>query len=164
MSVTFKADLPDEGLPVLEPCLCTQMDEHFSQWMQYGAGEPSVMQAAADPGCYMCKGTGVERYSRPTLPELNLANANAEALFNAMGIKKDYWYGEMTVVEARRGVVRARNTRINVPPKPAWSAVFGGPRIIGGEITEESILERVNRFAHFVDTVSKLGAKKITWY
>ena len=164
MSVTFSSDLPDQGLPVMEPCLCTQMDESFSQWVQYGPGEPSVMRAAAAQGCYTCKGTGIEGYERSALPELNLANANAEALLNAMGIKQDYYHGEMSVAEARRGVVRARNTRIPVPPKPAWSQVFGGPRLIGGEITEESILERVNRFENFLNAVSELGAKKITWY
>lgn len=164
MSVTFKADLPDTGLPTLEPCLCTQMDERFSQWFRHGPGAPEEIRAAASPECYMCSGTGTEGVTLPTIPELNLANVNAAALLEAMGIKQDYYHGEMTVTQARRGIIRARNTAFAVPEKPAWSSVFGGARVIGGEVTRESILDRVNRFAHFVDTVSKLGAKKIVWY
>lgn len=164
MSVTFSSDAYDQGLPVMEPCLCTQMDPSFSQWFRYGV-DAEAAKFAASPECWTCKGSGVEGYVRSALPELNFANENAEALINAMGIKQDYYHGSMTLAQARRGIVRARNTKFSVPERPAWEGVFGGARIIpGGEITRESVLDHVNRFADFVEKVAKLGAKKIVWY
>lgn len=166
MSVTFESDLPDEGLPTLEPCLCTQMDERFSQWFQYGAGEPSVMKRAADEHCTTCRGTGVEAYAMATTPQLNFSNLNAEALLRTLGVKQPSYAGEMTVAEARRGVMRARARKSLEPfvPTADWAAVFGGPRYIVPGQTAEHVRERVERFAKFVELSAELGAKKIRWY
>lgn len=165
MSVTFTAaDLADEGLPTLEPCLCTQMHESFGDWVRHGAGDPETMKAAASSDCWTCKGSGIEAMVLSTVPQLNFANLNAAALIRAMGIEQDYYHGEMTVAQARRGILRARNTKFQMATQPDWKQVFGGARIIGGELTRESVLDHVNRFAAFVDTVAKLGAKRIRWY
>lgn len=165
MSVTFESDLPDEGLPTLEPCLCTQMDERFSQWFQYGPGEASVMKSAADPHCTTCRGTGVEGYAMATTPQLNFSNLNAEALLEVMGFKPSY-AGEMTVAQARRGVMRARSRKSleSFVPTADWAKVFGSTRYIVPDQTAEHVQERIERFARFVEVSAELGAKKIRWY
>lgn len=170
MSVTFKSDLPDEGLPTREPCLCTQMSAKFSQWVQYGAGEAHEMERAADLKCYVCGGAGVELTTLTTTPELNLSNVNAEALLAVMGIEPQGSYGlvgEMSIAQARRGVMRARSRRSLEPfvPKalPDWANVFSA-RVVVPVHTAEHVSERIDRFAKFVELSAELGAKKIRWY
>lgn len=165
MSVVFEAaDLQDAGLPTLEPCLCTQMDERFLDWMQYGAGEASEMRKAASPQCHVCRGTGIEHALRPTIPGLNFSNDAARILLSAMFGGDVGLQGETTIAKARRGIMRARNTKIVVPQQPHWAGVFKGARFIGADITVEGLLERLDRFENFVNTVAQLGAKKIRWY
>lgn len=168
MSVTFTSDLPDKGLPTREPCLCTQMHVKFSQWVQYGAGEAREMERAADSECHVCKGTGVELTTLTTTPELNLSNVNAEALLAAMGIEAQGSYGlvgEMSIAQARRGVIRARNRRSLEPfvPRADWTSAFGA-RVIAPVHTTEHVEEHVDRFSKFVELSAELGAKKIRWF
>ena len=164
MSVTFEAaDLDDEGLPTLEPCLCTQMDEKFSQWFQYGPGPAEEMRAAADPRCSTCRGSGLEGFVRSTIPQVNFSNLNAGALLRALDIKQPYYAGEISVAQARRGVMRALSRKNLQSFSPAdWQQVFGGPRIIA--VPGQDVRGQVERFSKFVESVAELGAKKIRWY
>lgn len=164
MSVTFTAsDLEDAGLPTTEPCLCTQMDERFSQWFQYGPGPAEEMRAAADPRCPTCRGSGVEGYVRSTIPQVNFSNLNAGMLLRVFGINQPYYAGEISVAQARRGVMRAlsRKNLQDFVPSPDWQRGLGARMIV---VPGQDVRGQVERFAKFVETVAALGARKIRWY
>ncbi len=159
-SVTFYTDVPDDGLPVLEPCLCTQMHEKFNDWFKYGPGPEEEMKSAADPNCHMCKGSGIEGYRRPTKPELNFSNDNARSLLGALNLPAIELYGEISIHDAKRTIIRAKNrsdfsqfTREPVKEKRIWD----------GGLSEHDILERLGRFEEFVDKSIADGATKIMW-
>jgi hypothetical protein len=125
------------------------------------------MRAAADARCYVCKGSGVEGVTLPTMPELNVSNANAEALFQALGLKapNQYYQGEASLAELRRGVMRARaRRRLPEPARPDWlGGLGGGARFISPPTDQESLQARLERFAAFVEKLAGLGVKRIRW-
>lgn len=164
-SVTFFTDIPDAGLPVMEPCLCTQMHEKFNDWYRYGPGPEDEMKAAASPDCYMCKGSGVEGYHRSTKPELNFSNDNASAVLGALGLPTNELYGEMSVHEAKRALIRAKNRSSldQFTRAPINERNPGRARIFDGGISEEGILERLERFEKFLENSIADGATKIHW-
>lgn len=164
-SVTFSTDIPDDGLPVMEPCLCTQMHEKFNDWFRYGVGPEDEMKAAADPSCYICKGSGIEGYRRPTKPELNFSHDNASAVLGTLGLPTSELYGMMSVHEAKRALIRAKN-RSNLDQftrAPIDKKRPGRARIFDGGISEEGIRERLDRFEKFLDNSIADGATKIYW-
>ncbi len=107
---------------------------------------------------------------------LNLANANARALLAALGLETDeYLCGQCTVAEARRAVMRARNTNLSHLER-AEERRYGAPRrredgsvemrplrVLAYGLSADGLLERVARFERLVAHAAELGAAEIYW-
>lgn len=159
-SVTFYTDIPDTGLPVVEPCLCTQTHENFNDWVIYGAGAEKEMQMAADPNCYVCHGSGIESYNRSTKPELNFSNDNAVSILGALGLPTYDLYGKISIHEARRALIKAKNrSSLNKFTREPIKT----NRIFDAGLNENDISERLNRFEKFLENSIADGATKIHW-
>lgn len=175
MSVTFLSNAPGDKIRKTEPCLCTQMCGAFSAMMR-GEDSPEIrasLRAEANPHCYMCHGEGVEVVTTSTAPELNLCNDNAKRLLAALGL--DDIYGEISLPEARRAIIRAKNTNLEdlvrnevveygTPRDNYDGTVEMRPlRYHSAPLTLEGLQERIERFAAFVEDSAKLGATQIYW-
>lgn len=91
---------------------------------------------------------------------LNVNNANAAALLSALGFDWRTFGGECSVPEARRAIIRAKNRRsLSAFTRQEAS----GPRHFQPGFTEEDLLERIDRFAEFVENNARIGAKVIRW-
>lgn len=159
MSITFTPDL-EGGIPTLDPCMCTQMHEDFVQWVDYGPGSAAVMESAANEDCHQCQGTGLEQSIRAAYPELNMSNEHAWAVLQVMGLKAQQ-EGSMTLVQARRGLIRAR-ARTSLEAFTAPKTVVG--RFFDAGVTEVAIAHRIEKLSKFVELVASLGATRIFWY
>ena len=111
-------------------------------------------------------------------PSMNLNNGNAATLLRALGIPPTDEHGslcgDVSIVEARRGVVRAKNTKLYHLGRPE-AVQHGKPverdgivelrpvRYFSPEFTADDILERVVRFAELVEQANDAGAERIGW-
>ncbi len=100
---------------------------------------------------------------------LNLNFGNAYALLGLLGLDpgQDYLHGEVTMPEARRGVIRARatferkaggHTREGSDTKRP-----GKVRVIEGGLDEEGLARRLDAFERFLNVVAEMGATSIYW-
>ena len=133
------------------------------------------LQANAQDGCPWCKGTGVETRTQDDSPELNLNNDNAKRTLAALGIPFDY-YGEISLPEARRAIMRALNGSGAETLERPEETVYGRPRAqedgsvalrplrsYSPPLTTEDILSRVHRFSALVEEAASRGATNINW-
>jgi len=178
MSYTFTALTPESPVSRKEePCLCAQGAECFSDSFQNGITEAHRVELAGEAWseCLQCKGTGVETVEYDERPSLNLNNENAKLLLGALGLSTDCW-GEMTLPEARRGLMRARARKSLSEFTRASETFYGAPRADengaielrpfrghSGGFSEESLRDRIERFALLVDQAAEQGATKIFW-
>lgn len=154
MSVSIWSDAPDQGRRVVEPCLCAQMAECWSDVFE---GRVSFADAAAElgdeasPECPVCGGTGLEAFAE--CPGLNWNNANARAVLGAMGLVAASEHvpfekipaesgpppaefdlaGEVSIAEARRAVMLGRNRALEPFARPT-EYVYARPRASGGVV------------------------------
>lgn len=94
--------------------------------------------------------------------ELNLCNANARALLDAMDLASDDdgFGGEVDIATARRGIIRARNRRtLSSFTRPGVDE----PRCFEPAFTDDDLLHRLARFEAFVEESARRGATRITW-
>lgn len=177
MSITFNSDAPFEARLKNEPCLCAQMGWGFLAMMR---GEDSVevranLQEESRPDCPQCGGTGVEVVEETDAPSLNLANDNAARLLAAMDLPCDC-DGEMTLAEARRGLMRARARQDLSQFVREETTVYGAPRAQEDGSVElhpvraqsfglsvEGLRDRIERFGAFVEAAAARGAQTIFW-
>jgi len=177
MSYTFTANVTDTQTSIKEePCLCAQGAECFGDAFQNGV-EPHRAELAADAWdkCPSCKGTGVEPVENDDAPSLNLNEGNAVLLLGALGLTVDCW-GEITLAEARRALMRARARKSLSGYTRASETLYGAPRTgedgvvelrpvrsHGGALTEDDLRDRIERFASLVELAATRGATNITW-
>lgn len=95
---------------------------------------------------------------------LNLNNGNAAALIRLLGFE-DGPSGEVTMPEARRGIIRARNTSKASDYTRAPESERGrrGCRVISGGLDLDGLMSRLERFESFVDVMERMGATSIYW-
>lgn len=175
MSITFSTDLPRPKGTVESPCICAQMGEGFTRMMR---GEDSAeiradLAQQAEPSCPLCQGTGVENTPVESTHTLNLANDNAARLLTALGLSPDY--GQCSIADARRALLRARNrshaylvredqTLYGAPCAQADGTVAMRPvRGFSAGLSLEALVERIGRFEAFVKGAAAAGATTITW-
>lgn len=97
---------------------------------------------------------------------MNLNNANGAALLDAMGLlngARELW-GECTIAEARRGIIRARNRSLAQWARAASnSKPPGRVHVFSPAFDDEDLAERIDRFAELVEANAKAGATVIRW-
>ncbi len=100
---------------------------------------------------------------------LNLNFGNAYALLGLLGLDpgQDYLHGEVTMAEARRGVMLARATFERRAGKFTREGSDtkrpGKVRIIQGGMGEDYLARRLDDFEKFLDVVAEMGATSIYW-
>ena len=177
MSITIDSDIPRDIEEKVEPCMCAQMAESWSDFYE-GKDTPEIrdnLKQEANPSCFHCKGTGIETVSHEVnAPKLNLANENAAIFFAVLGV--DINRGEMTIPEARRAIIRSQSrTSLEKFVRPEEKQ-YGKPREVSPGVfdmkpmrlydpglTKEKIQSYIIRFHEFVKEVSQKGATKIIW-
>lgn len=119
------------------------------------------------------------RYASVELPEtwqfFNWSNGNARLVLSMLGFSGDDLYGEATIVECRRAVMRARSRDAAQYTRPE-EIVYGAPRanedgtvelkpvrVHSGGLDTSGVRERMEAFAQFVEVAAKLGATHIHW-
>jgi hypothetical protein len=119
------------------------------------------------------------RYASVELPEtwqfFNWSNGNARLVLNLLGFSGDDLYGEATIVECRRAVMRARSRNAEQYTRPE-EIVYDAPRVNEDGTVElrpvrvysfgldaPGVCERMEAFAAFVEVAAKLGATHIHW-
>jgi hypothetical protein len=178
MSITFDSDVPRDIVEKDEPCMCAQMAEGWSDFYE-GKDTPQLrdqLKQEANPNCPFCKGTGVEKASHEVgNPTINLANENAKALFEILGLPFDN-AGEMDIPTARRAIMRAMSRGSYQQFERPEETQYGKPREVSPGVvdlkplrwhdpglSEEKIKAYITRFADFVAQVIQLGGSKIRW-
>lgn len=159
-----------------EPCLCTQDSDAFYDVMDQKVSISNVekeLAEAANSKCYSCEGTGIEGYSEPLLPEMNLANDNARILFSILKIDIDQM--ESSIPEIKRGLIRAQNQDLS-----RWvrdeEKLYGEPteredgliemrplRAIKFGLTKEKLDKYLNALRYLVKVHEEKGASKLIW-
>lgn len=178
MSVNFHSDLTDEATTSKEaPCLCSQMAERWLDAMDGDFSEAvrADLKANANPACPMCHGTGVEMEEESDAPHFNLANDNAGLLFEALGLGASP-YGDLSVPEARRAVMRARSRSDLSPFTRETEVLHGRPRadengvvnlrpmrLHSAGVDEAKMASYIDRFSAFVEASASRGATTISW-
>lgn len=112
---------------------------------------------------------------RDDRPSLNLANSNARALLQAMGLDSEELYGECSIADARRAIMRARNTDVSDFTR-AEEIVHGKPRedaegviqlrpvrMVSFGLDVHGLNDRIDRFADMVEEGARKGARGIFW-
>jgi len=179
MSIEFTSDCPTTETTKPEPCLCAQMAERWIDAMDGDWSEAVKvnLKAEANPACPFCKGTGIEGFTRDDRPHINWANDNGVRVLATLGIVgEDAPYGEMTIAEARRAVMRARSrsdlsaytreeeVRHGAPRADENGVVELKPlRVYSPSLDENSIQDRIEQFAHFVEESAARGATLVRW-
>lgn len=98
---------------------------------------------------------------------LNMANGNAVAFLEFLGItpnQEDGLYGEITVPEARRAIMRARalfERRVDNFTRETFTSSDG--RFIESGIDREYFKRRLDSFEKFLNAVVEKGATAIYW-
>lgn len=179
MSLRFSPVVEEPGPDHEEACLCSQL---MPGWPAVASGRvplshPGVrgtLSEHADPECLRCFGSGVETVFGEDPVALNVAGDNGQVLLAVLGLKPEP-YGELTLPEARRALMRARNrpslasfARGDVEvrgPRGSRSdgAVELGLRFRCGGLSEERIRQYLDRFEEIVRVAQERGADRIVW-
>lgn len=157
MSVTFIADTGEARYIVIEPCLCAQMSPVWGSVYEGDSDDFDALAEHADPDCVGCHGYGVEPVLWEQRPSMNVANMNACALTAALGLPEGQ--GECTIHDARRAVIRARNTDISA--HAFKTEQHSRAYVIGLDL--DRLGERIDEFAKMVEEGAEKGAKRVLW-
>lgn len=181
MSITFSSDAPEATTLVQEHCLCAQMAAGFGT-----TATPEALRAEANPRCLHCNGTGIESVPTSDGVFMNLSNANARALIQALRLGApaslrsgevfagDDPSGSCTIHVARRAVIRARSGSVEQFARPE-AIVYGKPRSEGNVViarplrsadpglSADGLSDRIERFAALVEEAATRGATNIHW-
>lgn len=98
--------------------------------------------------------------------EMNLANGNAAALAAALGIEppNDPYLGSVTLPEARRALLRARNVDTTPHLRPASDTKRPGrAHFIVQGLDAERMDSYLTRFERLVEAAAAAGAERIEW-
>lgn len=180
MSITFGSNATGyDTTTKLEPCLCAQMASCFGDVLHGDVvtdAQRAELASQAHPDCYSCKGTGLEEVETSDTPTVNFANTNAMDLFRAMGRVCPDCYGEMSLADARRGIMRALNrSDLSAFTREAEIA-FGAPRdeedgtvelkpirMMSRGSSVADVQRRIADFQAFVEEAASRGATMINW-
>lgn len=180
MSITFGSNATGyTSTAKLEPCLCAQFAQCFGDVLHGNmvtAQQRAELASQAHPDCYSCKGTGLETVETSNAPQVNFANTNAMDLLRAMGRVCPDCYGEMTLADARRGIMRALNRSDLSAFTREDEIAFGAPRdeedgtvelkpvrMMSRGSSVADVKRRIADFQAFVEEVASRGATTITW-
>ena len=95
--------------------------------------------------------------------EMNLANGNASQLAAALGLADPY-LGSLTLPEARRALLRARNVDTTPLLRPASDTKRPGrARYITQGLDAERMDSYLTRFERLVKAADAAGAERIEW-
>ena len=96
--------------------------------------------------------------------EMNLANGNAALLCAAFGIEppNEPYMGSLTIPEARRALIRARNTEPELRPASDTKRP-GFCRVIVQGVDAERMASYLTRFERLVEAAAAAGADRIEW-
>jgi hypothetical protein len=100
---------------------------------------------------------------------VNLNFGSAYSLLRLLGLPpgEDYCHGEVTMPEARRGVILARATFERRAPQhtrpDSDTKRPGRPRVIEGSLDEGGLKIRLDMFERFLNVVTEMGATSIYW-
>lgn len=181
MTIDFSSNLPRCRRTEKSPCSCAQMADVFCPLLrgevtEYTAEIRANLRSAADPGCWICKGVGLhdEIPEPPAGEKLYLTTDTGLRLLALLGLPAEP-SGECTIAEARRGLLRARAVTLDTFVR-AEKRDYGKPcrdddgtielrpiRFQSKGMDEAGLLDRVNQFEAFIQTVAKQGAQAILW-
>ncbi len=102
----------------------------------------------------------------PAAVEMNLANGNAAALAAALGITapNDPYLGSLTLPEARRALLRARNVDTTPHLREASDTKRPGcVRVIVQGLDAERMANYLDRFERLIEAAAAAGADRIEW-
>jgi len=176
MGITFSTDLAAPEGTTESPCLCAQMTAAFLSMMR---GEDSdeiraELAREARPDCPQCEGKGVERepVRSPHRLDMNLHGFN---VLRALGLAAEP-YGQCTIAEARRALLRARNQDVRhllsedeVHYGAACEREDGAIELrpVRGHskgLSRDDLARRVSAFEAFVRQAADAGAQVIHWF
>jgi hypothetical protein len=175
MSLDFSTDLRAPRETVESPCLCAQMCEAWGRMYHGGASDEIRAELAreADSGCPHCRGTGIEMVPVESPHSLN-TNLYGYSMLRALGLPAEQ-SGECTIAEARRGLLRARNTDLGHLVEEE-ETTYGRPcadengaiqlrplRSHTRGLSLEDLDRRLNDFSAFVEGAAEAGATQIFW-
>lgn len=176
MSITFSTNLPRPEGTTVSPCLCAQMGLGFVRMMN---GDDSAETRAdlareANPSCSQCAGTGVELVPMESPHQLNINLDNGMRLLAALGLPHEE-HGTCSIADARRAVMRARNTNLGYlvrgeetlygePRRHADGTVEMRPvRVCSVGLSFDGLNDRISRSEAFVNGADAAGATQIHW-
>lgn len=105
-------------------------------------------------------------------PSLNFNNGNALAVLNALRLAGEY--GECTIPEARRAIIRARSGSLEPFAREAY-VEYGKPRaegnvvtarpirVIGGGLDVDGLQSRITQLSELIEAEAARGATKLVW-
>jgi hypothetical protein len=131
------------------------------------------LRVAADPGCRQCSGSGMELEPIESPHSLQLGMYGLRVL-RALGFSGEP-YGQCTIADAKRGLLRARNTDLGHlleedeigygrPCADGEGAIELRPvrRHLRG-LSREDLIRRIDDFGTFVQRAAAAGATTIFW-
>jgi hypothetical protein len=102
----------------------------------------------------------VLRYTHPS--SLNLANVNACALLRLLGLPFEQGYGEASVVDVRRAVIKAKALFEKKADAFTQEPVDEGNYHFGG-IRKDYLRMRLDDLSSTVETLAGMGATIVYW-
>lgn len=181
MSVTFISDAPAKETIRSDACICSQGAPHWTYPCDHIDAIRAELREYANPRCPLCGGSGVEDEKVSDRPEINWNQGNAFCLFRALGLPvaegEHEPYGELTIPEARRAIMRARGRGDLAPFTRQEETLYGAPRAdetgvvelhpLRAQTTglsEEGVEGRISQFEQFVAESASRGATLIRWF
>lgn len=182
-SISFWSDAESEGEEVKELCFCVERAS-----LSYGelhamlnSGDPEknkkakeILRMASEEDCGGCDGTGFMTGTVMNDHGITWSNTNALALLEILGLEPDY-SGSMTVPEAKRAVMRAKN-RSNVKRFERQDDVvrrhretedgvteLNAVKFYSKGLSESDIKGKIDQFESLVNSAEAEGAKNINW-
>jgi len=123
----------------------------------------AALKRAANPDCLQCGGAGFETMMESDVPRVGWANLSALRVLDMLGIDSDPGStGMLTLPEARRTVMRGRARSKQFVARLCYES-FSDGRFHSGGLDEDSLRQRVEQFASFVEQAAERGATTIYW-
>jgi hypothetical protein len=181
MGIQFTSNAPANETEHPEVCICSQMAPGWCYPCDHIDSIRDELREYADPHCPLCGGSGVDNEKVSDLPEIDWNQGNALSLFLVLGLPVEDGlpvpYGEMTLPEARRAIMRARGRGDLLPYAREEETQYGAPREGEGGVVElrplrsfcqglpvEGVKRRLNQFEQFVSESAARGATQIRWH
>jgi hypothetical protein len=121
---------------------------------------------AVETSSVVISGREYKTYQIVTIPpeiDLNWSNANARLVFGACGLENDDLCGVRDIYEMRRAIIFGRHSMTSKRAPQFARQVEIGPRFYSCGLSEDQVVERIERLADYVETAAKLGATHCTW-